>query len=360
MADKMNIVQTFRMFTRWWRDQLVSLVPAAAMARLAALRTRHRVHVEPGVAALYTRGWLSSRRAWRQMDKGALTPLEMAARLRPRFAWLGLRRKVLITVPVDHLLSRTLELPAGVAADLSDIAALEAGTLVPGSAGSAYSGLDPASIHSDTRTVSARQLVLRGDLIEGYASALNTQKALTTEVSGVLADNRQVRLDPLVDEIADGDETTRWRLILAALFLVLVVANLAITVTRQEEAIAALDQKLAAATQKARQVREELNRKTALTNAIVALQKQTRQQPRLVDVWRELTTLMPKSAWINALAVEDRTLRIAGSAKSAAELIRLLDRSPIISGVRFSSPVVTNLTSNEERFQIEARIGHLQ
>ena len=160
-------------------------------------------------------------------------------------------------------------------------------------------------------------------------------------------------------KLPTGARQPRWRSILAALFLVLVAANVAITITRQEEAIAELDRKLAATTQEARQVREELNQETALTNAIVALQKQALEQPRLVDVWRELTALLPKSAWINALAVEDRTLRIAGSAKSAAELIRLLDGSPIFSGVRFSSPVVTNLTSNEERFQIEARIGRL-
>ena len=355
----MKIIQAIGTFANWWRDQLVSLVPRVVKSALESLRVRHRIDVEPEGVKLFRRRWFSAPGSWKQLQVIFRQPKAVAELFRPRLAALGVRRKVLITVPVEQLLTRQVELPRSVAANVSDIARLEARALVPGGSNSAYSGLDPASIKTAAQSVSARQLVLNGELVEPHVAALKAEKGLDFEVAAVLKDGREVRLDPLMDAAAEPVTGTRWRLILAALLLVLGAANTFITMTRQEEAIIALDQELAVATRKAQAVRNNLNREAALASGVAGIQEKMQREPGLVDVWQELTKVLPRSAWINSLALEDRTLRIAGSAKSAAELIGLLDASAVLSQVRFSSPVVTNRASNEERFQIEARIGAL-
>ena len=355
----MKIIQAIGTFGNWWRGQLVSLVPDVVKSVLEILRIRRRISVEQDGVKLYRRGLLSSPGNWKQIEGVFQQPNDVAELFRPQLAALGFRRKVVITVPVEQLMTRPFELPLSVAANISDIAALEARALVPGSGKSAYAGLDPASIKAGPQSMSARQLVLNGVLVEPHVAALKAEKGLDFEVAALLEDGREVRLDPLADASAEAVTGTRWRLILATLLLVLGAANIFTTITQQEEAITALDQQLAVATRKAQAVRNNLNREAALANGVVGIQNKMQHEPGLIDIWQELTKTLPRSAWINALAIEDRTLRIAGSAKSAAELIRLLDASAVLSLVRFSSPVVTNRASNEERFQIEARIGAL-
>ncbi|WP_108883260.1 PilN domain-containing protein [Anderseniella sp. Alg231-50] len=355
----MKIIQAIGAFGNWWHGQLVSLVPDAVKSALGSLRIRHRISVEQDGITLLRRGWLASPGNWKQIDGIFQQPKDVTDLFRPRFGALGFRRKVNIVVPVEQLLTRSVELPLSVAANISDIAALEARALVPGSGKSAYSGLDVASIKAGSQSVSARQLVLNGELVEPYVAALKADKGLDFEVTALLKDGREVRLDPLMEASAEPVTGTRWRLILAALVLVLGAANIFTTLTRQEEAITALDQKLVIATRKAQTVRNNLNREAALANGVVGIQKKIQHEPGLIDIWQELTKTLPRSAWINALAIEDRTLRMTGSAKSAAELIGLLEASVVFSQVRFSSPVVTNRASNDERFQIEARIGTL-
>jgi general secretion pathway protein L len=97
------------------------------------------------------------------------------------------------------------------------------------------------------------------------------------------------------------------------------------------------------------QVREQLER--ARHGSIEVLQ-QKRTQPRMTDLLRELTDLLPDHTWVQTMNVRDSEVDIRGESAQATALIGLLEKGPGISGVSFRSPVMQVGGSGNERFHI--------
>jgi general secretion pathway protein L len=97
------------------------------------------------------------------------------------------------------------------------------------------------------------------------------------------------------------------------------------------------------------QVREQLER--ARHGSIVVLQ-QKRTQPRMTDLLRELTDLLPDHTWVQTMNVRDNDVDIRGESGQATALIGRLEKGPGISGVSFRSPVMQIAADGNERFHI--------
>ena len=71
----------------------------------------------------------------------------------------------------------------------------------------------------------------------------------------------------------------------------------------------------------------------------------------VIELLRELTERIPKSAWISNMTISDKGVEIEGYADSASELIPLLDTSPMFKDVGFLSSI-TKSREGKERFRI--------
>jgi hypothetical protein len=65
---------------------------------------------------------------------------------------------------------------------------------------------------------------------------------------------------------------------------------------------------------------------------------------------------LPDTAWLTNVRVENDVLWIDGYARSASELVGIIARSPMLSGVALSAPVVREEPRASERFQIRMKI----
>lgn len=70
-----------------------------------------------------------------------------------------------------------------------------------------------------------------------------------------------------------------------------------------------------------------------------------------LNVLKELSQRIPKSAWVRKFTFSDKGVRIEGIAKSASELIPALERSPLFKDVTFLSSITRN-RHGEEFFRI--------
>ncbi|GAB4540093.1 MAG: hypothetical protein Fur0020_09080 [Thermodesulfovibrionia bacterium] len=75
-----------------------------------------------------------------------------------------------------------------------------------------------------------------------------------------------------------------------------------------------------------------------------------------MDVLKELTSVLPKKAWLTGMSIREDKLEIDGYAVSATELLPLLDRSGYLGKVEFSSPTVRDAAMNSDRFRIRMQI----
>lgn len=74
---------------------------------------------------------------------------------------------------------------------------------------------------------------------------------------------------------------------------------------------------------------------------------------RPLPVLRELTEILPNDAWLTTISLDSKGVELTGAASAASALIPLLENSPRLERVEFSSPV-TRGRDNREQFRIRA------
>lgn len=73
-----------------------------------------------------------------------------------------------------------------------------------------------------------------------------------------------------------------------------------------------------------------------------------------LPLMRELTDLMPQDAWLSTLNLDAKSVEISGQAGAASQLIPLLESSPWLERVEFTSPVTKG--RDKEQFRIKAAL----
>jgi len=93
----------------------------------------------------------------------------------------------------------------------------------------------------------------------------------------------------------------------------------------------------------------DLARKRRLLGALESVQASSIQA---LPVLHELSETMPASAWLQALVMDRQGVELTGQSEAASTLIPLLEASPRLERVEFTSPVTK--TQNKEQFRIRA------
>jgi general secretion pathway protein L len=76
----------------------------------------------------------------------------------------------------------------------------------------------------------------------------------------------------------------------------------------------------------------------------------------VLDVLKELSLRIPKTAWVTSLDLSDGDVKIEGRADASSELIPALDASPLFSNVAFISSIIRGQAGNE-MFRIGLKVG---
>jgi general secretion pathway protein L len=155
-----------------------------------------------------------------------------------------------------------------------------------------------------------------------------------------------------------GRRTWSERLVTASVILFLLTALLTFGhiyyryVQADEMLMAQVDEKQKAALE----VRKLLDRRERDIAVVEAARKSKAQAVPVVRVWEELTRVLPDTAWITDFSLNGDSLSFSGSAVSAAELISILDASPLFADPSFTSPVVRVPGQVGERFAIKLSV----
>ena len=139
---------------------------------------------------------------------------------------------------------------------------------------------------------------------------------------------------------------------LALLTLGIGIAIPAVTFMKERRALAALEadiSRLGPEVRRAEQLAAEVER---ARREVTTLRSFEDQGLRPLPVLQELTDTMPADAWLTNLSVDRGGLELAGFANAAAQLIPLLEASPGLERVEFTSPVTKG--RDREQFRLRA------
>jgi general secretion pathway protein L len=329
----------------WWIGELVACIQD--LRRLAAIRSRHSVTIETG-----ERYWLLRQgpRPIGQID----TQTGEAAELRRLLPQANGRHAVIIEIPPERALAKTIALPTGAKGQLDRILGFEIARHFPFPAERVYFQHRLIQGAGDG-AVMVEIVAVPREIVDGIGAALGEVglRPAAIAVQGAEAKPLYLSTDALGAPGRDGAPTTR---LLGFAVGLMALAALASWPLAQQAELGSLDREIdglkprAETALRAGEAERSAGERSA---AILALRA---SRPPLIAALDRLSRDLPDGAWLLSLSINGRDVVLDGLAPSAAAIAMALEKSHDVSGIVFRSPI-TREASGLEHFQLGATLS---
>jgi general secretion pathway protein L len=351
-------------FFRWWGGEMAAFLPAGLRARLE--RGGQRLTVE-----------ISDRRALFGFEKGretrplgevTISPAGLAGQrdagqhdaVARIVRGAGVRSaEVVLRLPRDKVLRRLVDLPAAAAENLREVLGFEMDRHTPFKAGEVYFDYRLEGSDPDRKRIKVDLVVVPRTVVD-QAVQLATSWGLAPD--RVAAGGEPAEAARPFNLLPAGAVRTRTGLggrlapVLLVLAVLLSAAALYLPLERKQQLLAATEAELAKVRGQAiavdglkTQIADMLQR-----GSFVVDRKRGEHGP--VELLDELTRLLPDHTWVLKFGLRGGRLTLSGYSAKPSALIGLLEKSEMLSAVRFSSPVTMDQKIGLERFNLTATL----
>jgi general secretion pathway protein L len=328
-----------------WQETLVSCLPSP-LRRAIERRDQRFVVVPDGDSAHFYQQQGSERSKLDQLDGGDLNPLKSLLPAKREG-----RPKVIVELPPEQVLSRAVSFPTQVRDNLSQVMRYEIDRISPFQADQVCFDFRVSEDAAPKDKILVDLVLCRRDRVGDWLRRLREAGAPAEQLTWQGAWPRANLLPP--------EERPRRRIRIFSLSRLLLLAVLlllaAVLITplwQQNRVLEALNANLGKAKEKAEEVQEMRGTLERAREGSVAALERKLDQPRMIDLLRELTDVLPDDTWVQNLDMRDGEVQVRGESAQATALIGLLEKAPGISGVSFRSPVVQVAATGQERFHI--------
>jgi len=339
--------RTAQSFWRWWRGEIMAVLPEKLRAAIEAGAERLFVQVS-GAELVIFQGSVE------RMQEVARCGIDDDGGQAPDIARLD--NPVVLLLPPDAYLQTRVTLPAATEENLHEVLAFEMDRLTPFRAEQVYYGFHIASRQPRDATIEVELLTVPRVSLDRFLDALRRLE-LDPDVVTAKADGNQLHDVNLLPERRVDRRRRAIRTLnsaLAALLLLLTGAAIAVPIVQKQRLIEELEPQVATATEAAKEgnaLRQSIE--TIATGSQQLLQRKN-SQPTTLALIDELSRIIPDDTWLSRIDIAGTEVQIQGQSRSAAALISLVEESPLFANARFRSPVTQVPRSDEERFHLSA------
>lgn len=143
--------------------------------------------------------------------------------------------------------------------------------------------------------------------------------------------------------------------VLAGLLVLLGIGFLLRPTIQNRAYAAVIEQRLAALQEVVDSAESNRERTAEVRERIAVLEGQATRTLEDLRIVSEISTLLPGSAWLQSLTINDEGVRLNGETANAAPLLGVLNEARTVQGVAFASSLVRR--DDKERFEITAQRG---
>ena len=345
-------------YFRWWQHQLARSIPRWLESR--CIPQPYVVVLccsDSGVALGATWDFtgagltrvpeLGTHRAWDDVREQALQASGLKRSLRRIELW----------VPISRCLERSKTLPAAARSRLDEVMALDLVANSPFRLDQVYSGAYITD-RGNLQEFTARQIVLKRSLVREIVDDLASQGAPIAAIRVLGPDGRALPVNLLSRVRAESDRMlVRAIGALAAVVMALAVALSATAWFSLSHEMEKIDRQFEILRRQAQSAKLAADDVQAAVIRLDSVALRQRSEPLAIDIWAEVTRLLPDSAWLETLSIEHDAVSMTGRAEAAAELIAKFSTSRLLRDAAFAAPVVRDPLLNAERFSIKLRIA---
>jgi general secretion pathway protein L len=356
-ANMIAIANPVSRFFAWWFGELRACVPDR-LRKLIAHKPSVVITPRDGSAhiTLHRRGRV------RSLGQVPLTTQSAAqGALAGLLAGISLRRlDAFVNVPADYVLRRSVALPMEAAENLREVLAFEMDRHTPFKAGEVAYDYRVVATDATTRKLTVDLAVVPRTMLAQAASIAETL-GLTTHRIGIIGEDhkwdRAFNFRPY--EESDARSATPRLLLLGLTVTACILAVIAwyLPLYFEHRALAFYEARLAETRTIALQTENLRKRLTADMDFSRFLINRRASTPTFTSVLADITNRLPDDTWLTQLQLQDGKLTLTGFSPSAATLIAPLEASPLLTEVRFGSPVTPDPQAGGESFNIHALVA---
>ncbi|MEO1751949.1 PilN domain-containing protein [Thiofaba sp. EF100] len=269
--------------------------------------------------------------------------------------------EAVIRLPREQLLCRNLSLPLEAEPNLREVLGYEMDRQTPFRADQVYYDYQVLERRDGDRRLVVQMLVAPQASLAPLLHTLEGQGLVPSmitvaEQGAPYCDIAAINLLPASLRRRPAGVWGRVNGALALSALVLLALAAVLPLQRQQVVIEDLEGRLAAL---APQVQSAGTMRAAIDEMreeLALFVTQKRQSPVAIDVLEEVSRILPDDTWLVRLELHGRRLRLQGFTVEAPALIGLLEASPLLANVTFTSPVVRDPRYGRFQFSIEADV----
>jgi len=358
----MSLVEMLRLFRDWWLREFLELWPEKVRKWLSRSH-KPVLLLSPNeetltLELLNGEGTLivSERRETKADVTEMIERLLMAHQVAPKETDIGL------SLPEHCFFTRDLQLPYEAAREVEALSVQDLVRKTPFKTEDIYCDHVAAPIDG-RRRIHVKQSIVRKRYVDDALLALDfgvENLAFITCRAGNTG-----RRGPTI-ALKKADARDSW---LRKLTVALVCSALAFLIVggsakywRQQREIDRLAIEVATVNKKARQVRLMVDQLQEKKGALVHLRLQRGERPGLIDLWEEMTRLLPTHTWLTEFRLSetasqrDMQVAISGFSGAAPSLVGIVGGSPMLSDAGLTSPVAFDAAEGRERFSLQAKV----
>lgn len=264
------------------------------------------------------------------------------------------RKKYLIEVQLNNKHGLLLEqrFPEAIQENLRQVIGYQLDRISPFSTERAYYSAELLGYDRKAKEINVNVQVIPKHIAD---KVLNQLKALGVPEVNLLSVMGSTSAAP-IGQTTQQDLAQNWSWVPLSFMAIALVGSLAAPIAYKMRRVEQIDAALTQVRQHSAaqlQVREQLN---TAQDAITFLTERRRTSPVALDVAEHLSQILPKHTWLERLTLDGSGLSIKGESAAALDLIDLLEGSPVLSEVKFKSPVTRSKDNSNDKFQIQAKV----
>ncbi len=263
----------------------------------------------------------------------------------------GQVQRTVVLLPADQVLRRSLSFPAQVRENLQQVIRYEMDRLSPFPGDQVFFDTHLSGTSRRGDRILVELALCRRDRAEPWLQRLREVGFPVDQVTWEGAWPR-ANLLPVGERPRRSIRGLGWTFGILLLALSLGAAALITPLWQRGQVLDTLQielERVRSAAQQVDKLRTDLER--ARHGSVAVLQRKM-EQPRMIDLLRELTARLPDGTWIQNLDLDKGGLQMRGESTQATALIALLEKSAGVHGVSFASPVTQVAQTGAERFNI--------
>jgi general secretion pathway protein L len=345
---------------KWWLNEFLGLLPARIAQRMMDAGHRNLlIRPRDGRIVCQLRNEVGGVLAETVLAQANVIEAAAASLLRKRHLSAE-DVEIGIEVPSETIFRREILLPQEAHAALPTIAMQDLLRKTPFHLDDIYH--DYAAIPSGKK-IAVSQWVIKRAFVEDIARPLGLKPADITFVEATPSEENgpavRLRLRPITTHVS-----WLWKALIGLTITSILLLGLAVLfeTQRQQDVLDELAGQLATTRKQAQQVRSTLDKVQQERNTLDQLRSRKWKAATTLDVWEELSRVLPDHAWLTELRItesadgKERRVVMTGFSTAAADLVALIDKSALFQDVALTAPIAIDPIEQRERFVLQATI----